>query len=605
MKVENDKKIRNRGSYKHRTLRYGMLTLAILMAAVIAVQMVPGGTEDSSADDISIVLNTNTGSGAGYSWSGNTLTITGYNHEYTITQNGTSVLERNIIIKDSGSSSTVTVIIKNINIRGDITLEDNASVNLLLEGVNKISGSIFVVNGYTTKPSLKIDSLTNGSLDVTATGNNAGIGNGGAYGCGTITIAGGTVTATGSNGGAGIGGIGRGSGSGSADYGGNGGTITISGGTVTATGGSGGAGIGGGSASGAYGGGGGTITISGGIVTAKGGSNGAGIGGGGGGTGGQGGSGGTIMISGGTVTATGTIAAGIGGGSGGGGSHFGAAALLTIKSEASVTVFSSGGLPAIHINTIKTESTGFFVNAVLDSNLPSTSTELRVYADGNTTPLITLTPPGADYSNFAFMLPGSSSSKNYNISVMDSAGSRPLLRSSDDSPVIYSIITMIGYDAHNSVKNKAFLPSVLGDLVSGFTAVTDISDVPDEALVGAPLFLGGTVSPSDATYQNITWSVVDDGDTGAAIEGGALTASGEGTVTVSATITSGTAPGTSFTKGFTITVKAAGGGGGGGGGGDDPGSNSMLMLVVIAVVVVAILAAALFFMHKRGKTKGV
>jgi len=230
---------------------------------------------------------------------------------------------------------------------------------------------------------------------------------------------------------------------------------------------------------------------------------------------------------------------------------------------------------------------------------------VRVYADGNTTPLITLTPPGADYKNFAFMLPGSSSSKNYNISIMDAAGSRPLLRSSDNSPVIFSIMAMNGYGDHNGGSNKSFLPSVLGDLVSGFTPVTDIFDVPDEALVGAPLFLGGTVSPSDASYQNITWSVVDAGDTGAAIEGGVLTASGEGTVTVSATITSGTAPGTSFTKGFTITVKAAGGGGGGGGGGDDPGSNSMLMLVVIAVVVVAILAAALFFMHKRGKTKGV
>jgi len=663
MKKENENRIRKRAFGRHRTLRYGMLTLAVLMAAVIAVQMVPGGTEDSSADDIVINLNNNTGSGAGYLWSGDTLTITGYDNNYTITQNNTGLLERNIIIKDSGSSSTVTVIIKNINIKGIITLEGNASVNLLLDGINKISGSIFVADTYYTKASLKIDSPTNGSLDVMAGSGAAGIGgvsDGSDGSGGTITINGGTVKATGGNGAAGIGGgsdgsndtitinggtvtaIGgiNGAGIGSGFFGGGGtitinggivtatggingagigggetgpgGTITINGGTVTATGGSSGAGIGGGEA-----GGGGTITINGGTVTATGGGNGAGIGGGDGGDGGtitinggtvtatgggngagigggdgkdgDKGNGGTITISGGTVTATGgSGSADIGGAGIGGGYNSASGAVLTIKNEASIKAFSKGDLPAIHADSVTISAgTGFFVNAVLGSNLPSASTTLLIYADGDmTTELVTLTPPAATYKSFAFMLPGSSSSKNYNIFAQYEGGSKPMLKSSDDSPVIASVNTV----EYTDVK--------LGDILY---AVTNISDVPNEAVVGTPLTLSGTVTPTNASFKAITWSVESAGTTGAAIEDGVLTATDAGTVTVTATIANGTSPGTDYKKDFTITVSAEGAGETEGSGG---GSNTLLWIGIAAVIIVLLLVTV-FLLQKKGIIKGI
>jgi len=531
MKKENDNKVGNRRPYKHRTLRYGMLTLAVLIAAVIAVQMVPGGTEDTSAADITIILDT-TSTGEGYSWSGSTLTITSYDNNYSITQNATSVLERNIIIKDSDSSSTVTITIKNINIRGDITLEGDASVKLFLEGTNKISGSVLVPKGSTTEATITIDSLTNGSLNVTATSSYyAGIG--GSYGAGgTITISGGIVIATSgavNGGGAGIGG----------GNGGNGGTITINGGTVTATGGTGG---------------------------------GAGIGGG------NGGNGGNIVIAGGTVTATGS-GAGIGGGY-----NSGAGAALTIKNEASVKAFSTGNLPAIHADSITNSAgTGFFVNAVNSSPF-SASTKLLIYADGDTTTeLATLTLPGNVYNCFAFMLPGSSSSKNYNIFAQNEGGSRPMLKSSDDSPIITSVNTV----EYTNVKR--------GDLI---IAVTDISDVPDKAVVGTPLTLSGTVNPSDATYPTITWSVESAGATGAVIEDGVLTASDVGAVTVKATIAHGTSPGTDYTEDFTITVSAEETKGSGGG-------SNMMLWIGIAAVIIILLILTVFLLQKKGIIKGI
>jgi len=659
MKKENDHKNRKGVFGRHRVLGYGMLTLAVLMAAVIAVQMAPGGTEDSSAADVAITLDT-TSTGAGYSWSegGKTLTITGYNNNYTITQNDIYVLERNIIIKDSGSNSTVTVTIKNINIRGDITLEGKASVNLLLEGINKISGSIIVPRATPANASITIDSLTNGSLDVAAAGSGgaagigsgydsisgsitinggtvkaagsggaAGIGGGNEGTCDTITINGGTVTATGGNGAAGIGcgffgnggtftinggtvtatggvyGAGIGCGEG-----GNGGTFTINGGTVTATGGGGGAGIGGG-----VNGNGGTFTISGGAVTAIGGIGAAGIGGGAdgysggtitisGGTvtatgaiggagigGGKSGDGGTITISGGTVTATGGSGSADTGGAGiGGGYNSASGAVLTIKNDASVKAFSTGALPAIHADSVTISAgTGFFVNAVLGSNLPSASTTLLIYADGDmTTELVTLTPPAATYKSFAFMLPGSSSSKNYNIFAQYDGGSKPVLKSSDDSPVIASVYAV----ECTEVK-----------LGAAIIAVTNISDVPKEAVVGTPLTLSGTVTPTNASFKAITWSVESAGTTGASIAGGVLTTTGAGTVTVTATIANGTSPGTDYTEDFAITVSAEDAGETEGSGG---GSNTMLW-IGIAVVIIVLLIVMVFLLQKKGIIKGI
>ena len=577
-----------------------MLALVLLVASAVVVQVVPGGTEDTAAADVSINLDNNIGSGTGYSWSGTTLTINGNNNTYTITQSISTVLERKIVVPYGVSS--VTVKINGINIRGDVEIQCIAPVKLLLAGTNVISGSVLLPKDST----ITIDSAdstnarpgsVNGTLNVTASvsayagigGSGTGDGSGG-----TITINGGTVNAIGGQYAAGIGGGGNGGGTvvvgggivnatgggGAAGIGGgnNGsGTVTIRGGTVTAVGGAGGAGISGGSN------GGGTVTIAGGTVTATGGSGGAGIGGG------QNGDG-TVTISGGIVTATGgSGGAGIGGGQNGGGGT------ITVGSNTTIKAYSVGK-PAIHASSISSASTGYFVNLTLGTDLPSGATSILVYAYGTTnTVLATLTPPDSNYRGFAFTLPNSTSSKHYSIFVLNSEGQRPILRASDSNPDIYSIKGLDNYNVYNSNANNGILPVKLDVLTSAFVAVTDVFGVPASVTIGKPLTLSGAAVPSNATNQPIVWTVKNAGTTGATISDNVLSATDEGTVVITATITNGTATGTSFVKDFNIAVsvkeKSSGGG--------DSGP-SMWMWVGMVIAIIILLAITVSMLRKGG-----
>ena len=324
----NDKN-KNRVSKKHPHLCMGMLVLTAMLAVVIAVQMVPGGSEDTSAattPDYTIYLDS-PASTSGVTWDGtSTLKFDSGSNTlvYKITQNNSAQQSMNIIFQNNVAT---TVIISGINIAGNIELQGNATVTMLLADSNTVAGSVLVPTGTT----IIIDSASNpgknsGSLKVTSStsGFNAGIGGiGSATGngetSGDITINGGTVTALGGKYAAGIGG----GASGGNGKGGDGGTITINGGTVEAIGGGYvegenaagyAAGIGGGGSYNGAGGAGGNITINGGTVTARGTSWGTGIGGGASDGNGNGGNGGNITITGGNVTALGGGGPGIGGG---------------------------------------------------------------------------------------------------------------------------------------------------------------------------------------------------------------------------------------------------------------------------------------------------
>jgi len=91
--------------------------------------------------------------------------------------------------------------------------------------------------------------------------------------------------------------------------------------------------------------------------------------------------------------------------------------------------------------------------------------------------------------------------------------------------------------------------------------VTEIKiniDVSVAIEAGKPVTLIGTVEPAGATNQNIIWSVVNAGTTGATItNGNVLNTTGAGTVVIRATITDGLGKGQDYVKDFTITVKAA------------------------------------------------
>ncbi|WP_139317724.1 OmpL47-type beta-barrel domain-containing protein [Parabacteroides timonensis] len=233
---------------------------------------------------------------------------------YRITQRDLSKTTGNNITVKTGL--TVTIYLRDVNIESSscpFDIQGDASVNLWLEGVNKLKAT----GDYNNHPALRCEGSASleidGAGELTATGCDYGAGiGGGQYGSGgTITINGGVVTAMGDYG-AGIGGGYTGFGGGY--KGGSGGTITINGGVVTATSTDKGAGIGGGR----YGSG-GIITIRGGVVTATG-DGGAGIGGGYGDSDGDGyGDSGIITIDGGVVTAESKYGAGIGGGNRGAG----------------------------------------------------------------------------------------------------------------------------------------------------------------------------------------------------------------------------------------------------------------------------------------------
>jgi len=307
-------------------------------------------TSSGSSQPMIILNDLNNGvSGTGWSFtgtpSGGTLTFNKNSEGHMYVLQSSPVCEISIVFE---ANVITAVVLNDMNITGDILLDDAADITLLLNGSNSIKGSIFVE----TNRSLTIDSASsqgtgnvNGSLTIIAS-KGAGIGgretnenNGGD--AGDITINGGTVTVLGGHGSAGIGGGGGVRGDAiendlsvrNGGDGGSGGVITINGGTVTVTGRDGGAGMGGGAGgrggNGGNGGQGGVITINGGTVKATGGEGGAGMGGGAGGLGddggrgGDGGGGGKIAIAGGDVTATGGNARGLSAQTGGGGAGMG------------------------------------------------------------------------------------------------------------------------------------------------------------------------------------------------------------------------------------------------------------------------------------------
>jgi len=92
---------------------------------------------------------------------------------------------------------------------------------------------------------------------------------------------------------------------------------------------------------------------------------------------------------------------------------------------------------------------------------------------------------------------------------------------------------------------------------AGFVAVTNITGLPTTAMVGTPLTLSGTVVPSTATNQAITWSVQNAGTTGASITGGnTLNTTGAGTAVLTATVVNGATATTPFTHNFNVVVSA-------------------------------------------------
>jgi hypothetical protein len=116
------------------------------------------------------------------------------------------------------------------------------------------------------------------------------------------------------------------------------------------------------------------------------------------------------------------------------------------------------------------------------------------------------------------------------------------------------ITCLVGQNAASSSDLWFDLELSIETALVPFVPVTGITGVPAAMTVSAGLSLAGTVAPANATNSTVVWSVEDAGTTGAAIDGNTLSAAEAGSVTVRATIVNGTAPGTDYTRDFTITV---------------------------------------------------
>jgi len=115
--------------------------------------------------------------------------------------------------------------------------------------------------------------------------------------------------------------------------------------------------------------------------------------------------------------------------------------------------------------------------------------------------------------------------------------------------------TVVGGTAPNVNYTQSFTVMV----AAGHIPVTNITGVPTTAIAGRPIALAGwptstTVNPANATNREITWSVASAGTTGASISGNTLYTTAEGTVTITATIANGTAPGVNYTQNFNVIV---------------------------------------------------
>ncbi|AIZ56423.1 hypothetical protein Mpt1_c05330 [Candidatus Methanoplasma termitum] len=224
-----------------------------------------------------------------------------------------------------------------------------------------------------------------------------------------------------------------------------------------------------------------------------------------------------------TVTATSSAGAGIGGASGEIGGNIsviggiltataiGGAAIdgnITIDSTATVTAYSNGNMPAIHTGRSGNNGNGYYVNAVLNRAISSSSAStLRVYGNGDTTTVLTSLELPAGYRSFAFMLPGMASQEDYNVYLSNGTVLHPVVRVADDQPEIYSMNAQSDYDAHSASPGDGYLPVKLTEVsISGI--VTDDTTAKNP-LVGVVIThtIDGTAQPTVSTTAGGAYTI--------------------------------------------------------------------------------------------------
>lgn len=487
---------------------------------------------------VGIDLNTVRDNGSGYiiDWANGLLTITG-DGNYRLTATDTTTTTRVIVQAANAHITLSSVRIVASTTAVPFSISPGSTVELTLEGYNMLKfddslgddgAGLFVPDGAAV--------VIDGFGTLVAEGRKTGAGIGGMSGsinAGSITVNSGVVEATGGTYSAGIGGGNENNGT----ISGNGGTIIINGGNVTSTGGSHASGIGG-----ACRGDGGSITINGGTVTAIGGSGSAGIGGG------FTGDTGDIRITGGLVTATAVgIGSGIGRAPGG--------ALSGGGSTGGGTIVISGGTVFAKAAGSGMPGLGSWVSQTDEAGTSTDSTTLKITGGSvRPTPGLIVRPDGADTAPIyltTVTLQGTDVSGKEMYYTMD--GSDPAGVRTDESGKLYFwltegahalalIIDGQKYEAALTVGASDSNPYTLS--ITPDPAFVPISEIGwmgangPEAIVGVPLNLSGTleITPHDATYDSIVWSVEDAGGTGASVNESVLSALSPGTLQLKATV---------------------------------------------------------------------
>ena len=119
--------------------------------------------------------------------------------------------------------------------------------------------------------------------------------------------------------------------------------------------------------------------------------------------------------------------------------------------------------------------------------------------------------------------------------------------------------TLVAGTLNNAISVRVTRTGNSGNVTSDPTpvivrSVTGITGVPDSVYARRQPALTGSVMPQTATNRTITWSVQSAGTAGASISGNILTTTGEGSITVRATVANGTAVGIDFYQDIPISV---------------------------------------------------
>ena len=166
--------------------------------------------------------------------------------------------------------------------------------------------------------------------------------------------------------------------------------------------------------------------------------------------------------------------------------------------------------------------------------------------------------PGNGEATVVFLAPGDGGNAITGYTVVFSDGT--IAATGAGSPITVpgltngTTYTLVVFATNGIGSGAASLPVSVTPSAAPFVPVTIITGVTTTGVAGTPVTLSGTVNPATATNQAIVWSLGSGSTaTGAAVSGNQVTATGAGTVVVTATVINGLTVSTNYTQNFTIT----------------------------------------------------